>query len=94
MSEVKNTVEFTLGYTNTDFTRKMKFDGVSSAALSGVQSGVLALNASLAAGTDGGLSSFFRSDDYDVTTDPTNPVGIFNGIVAAKAESVEETVVF
>ncbi len=92
MSETKRTAKLTFGYSNTDFTRTYKFDGLSAAGVSGVKAAVLAVNASLTAGTDGGLSTFFRSDDYDVS-DPDNPVGIFNGIVASQTIVEEDEVI-
>lgn len=91
MSDTKNAT-FTFGYSNTDFTRKYKFEGVSTAN-SAIKAGILALNASLAAGTDGGLKDFFRADDYDAS-DSENIVGQFTGIVAAQVDAVEETTIF
>lgn len=63
----KKSVTLTLSYTNTDFTRKMKFEDMNpdTWALSFSLAGVKNINASLAAGTDDGLADFFRSDDYD-----------------------------
>ena len=88
MSEVNNKVKITLGYTNTDFTRNMQFNGVSDSIAAGVKTKCKAVNASLAAGTAGGLSTFFRADDYDAT-DTENIVGNFSGIVAAQIDSTE-----
>lgn len=93
MSEIKNSVTLTLGYSNTEFTRKWKLDGLSAAALPNVKNKILAINASLAAGTDDGLADFFRSDDYN-DSDPNLIVGKFTGIVAAQADSVEEQILF
>lgn len=89
MSETRS-VTMTFGYSNTDVTRKYKFDVVSEEALEAAKDKILAINASLKAGTDGGLSTFFRSDDYDAT-DPENVVGLFTGIVAAQTDEVEAT---
>ena len=89
MSE-KQSVSLTFGYSNTDETRTYKFDVGSLSALELCKGKILAVNASLKAGTDGGLADFFRSDDYDAT-DAENIVGKFTGIVAAKTDSVEET---
>ena len=88
MSETRNSVTLTLGYSNTEFTRKWKLDGLSAAALPNVKSKILAVNASIAGGTDDGLADFFRSDDFD-DSDPNNIIGKFTGIVAAQAESTE-----
>lgn len=90
MSETKNSATFTFGYTNTDFTRKYKVDGISAAGMSGIKAGILALNASMEAGTAGGLSTFFLSDDYDASN-PALVVGNFKGIIAAQSDSVQET---
>lgn len=90
MADIKNSVKITLGYNGTDFQRNMKFDDVANSALSGVKTKCKAVNASLAAGTAGGLSTFFLADDYDAT-DPENIIGNFNGIVAAQIDSSEVT---
>lgn len=90
MADLKNSVTMTLGYSNTDFQRKLKFDGVADSLIPAVKTKIKAVNASLAGGTDGGLSNFFVADDYDAT-DPDNVVGKFNGITAAQIDSVEVT---
>ena len=90
MSEIKNTVTFKLGYKNTESTRQYTIGSISASALSGIESGMNAVNASLAAGTDGGLSSFFRSDDFDASLG----IGTFNQIKEARIESVEEVKIF
>ena len=90
MADIKNSVTLTFGYGGTDFTRKYKFDGVSSAVLNDVKTGILAINASLTAGTDGGLKEFFRADDYD-DSDPSDIIGEFTGIVAAQIDSTQVT---
>lgn len=79
-----NSVTMFFGYEGTDFTRKYKFENVSASALLGVKAGIKAVNASLAAGTAGGLSTFFLADDYNGT------IGAFTGITAAQIDSVEE----
>ena len=85
-----NSVTMTLGYTNTDFTRKIKIDNVANEALSGVKTKILGVNTSLQAGTSGGLDEFFLSDDYDAS-DSENIVGKFSGITAAQIDEVEIT---
>lgn len=87
---IENNVSFTLGYTNTDKTRTYSFNGVSSTALTSVESKIQAINESLAGGTDNGLGVFFRSNDYDASQSK----GIFNKIVSARIESVQETYIF
>lgn len=90
MADIKNSVKITLGYNGTDFQRNMKFDDVANSALADVKAKVKAVNASLAGGTAGGLSTFFRADDYDAT-DPENIIGNFSSIVAAQIDSFEVT---
>lgn len=81
-----NSAKLTFGYTNTDFTRQYTFNNLSTADCEGIKAKVLALNASIAGGTDGDLGDFFISDDYDAT-DSENVIGKFNGIVAAQYEA-------
>lgn len=83
MADVNNSVTLTFGYADTDFTRKYTFGGISATALDAIKTNVLAVNASLSAGTAGGLSSFFLSDAGEH----------FNGIVAAQYETTEETII-
>lgn len=92
MSEIQNSVILKFGYTNTESTRQYTIAGISNAALSGIESGIQAINASLAAGTDDGLSAFFRADDFDDST--ATVVGAFNKITEARIESVEEVKIF
>lgn len=87
MSELKNTVKITLGYDGTDFQRTMKFDSVADSLVSGVKAKCKAINASLAAGTDGGLGEFFRADTYAAGASAT--IGTFNAITAAQIDSTE-----
>lgn len=87
---IKNSVALELGYTNTDFTRTMTIDGLSAAALPNIENKITAINASLAAGTDDGLSAFFRSDDFDASQNK----GTFKKINTARIESVEEVYIF
>lgn len=89
MADPKNTVTITMGYEGTDFTRKMKFDGVADSLLADVKPKIKAINTSLAGGTDGGLGDFFRADDYAAGASST--IGTFNGITAAQIDSVEVT---
>lgn len=84
------TVNATFGYTGTDFTRTYQFGGVSIGALSSIVANVKSLNASLEAGTSGGLDSFFIADDYDAT-DSENIIGKFAGIVALQSQKIEDT---
>lgn len=85
-----NSVTLKFGYTNTEFTRQYKIENVATADLEDVKEKVLAVNASLKAGTADGLEDFFRSDDYDAT-DSENVIGKFNGIVAAQYTTSEVT---
>lgn len=81
-----NSATLTFGYTGTEFTRKYTFNNLTAADCANLKTKVLALNASIAGGTDGGLGDFFISDDYDAT-DPNNIIGKFNGVVAAQYEA-------
>ena len=87
MADLKNTVTITMGYEGTDFQRKIKFDGVADSIVSDVKDKCKAINASLAAGTDGGLGEFFRADTYAAGASAT--IGTFNAITAAQIDSVE-----
>ena len=86
------TLTLTLGYKDTNFTRQMKFGGLSDADLADIKENIAALNASITGGTDDGLAEFFRSDDYDAT-DSQNVVGICTGIVAAEADETTTTII-
>lgn len=57
-----NTLRATFAYENTNETRKYDLD-ISEDAIPNVKEKTLAINASLAAGTAGGMSSFFVSDN-------------------------------
>lgn len=87
MADLKNSVEITMGFKGTDFQRKMKFDGVADSIVADVKDKCKAINASLAAGTDGGLGDFFRADTYAAGASAT--IGTFNAITAAKIDSLE-----
>ncbi len=80
-----NSVTLTLGYTNTDFTRKYKFTDVEVSALPDVKAKVQAYNAAIPAAD----KKVFISDDYDAS-DSENVIGEFAGIIAAQYDSVEE----
>lgn len=81
MADTNNIVTLTLGYANTDFTRKITFGGLSADVLTAVKANILAVNSSLEGGTADGLDTFFLSDTGDN----------FTGIVAAQYETVETT---
>lgn len=85
-----NSATITLGYTGTTSTRKYKFENLTTAQCTALKSKVLALNASIAGGTDDGLTDFFISDDYDAS-DPNNVIGKLSGIIAAQYESTTVT---
>jgi hypothetical protein len=82
-----NSIKLTLGYEGTDFTRNLTIGGVADSVVSGVKANIKALNASIVGGTDGGLSTFFRADDYD----ETEGIGTFSGITAATIVTTETT---
>lgn len=78
-----NSATLTFGYTGTDFTRKYTFDDLTDEACENLKANVLGLNASLEAGTAGGLSAFFISDDFDAT----EGIGYFNAVTEAQYKS-------
>lgn len=84
----------TLGYTNTDFTRKLTISGVAdSFSFNTIEQRAIAVNESLAAGTAGGLEDFFLADDYD-DSDPQNIKGKLNRITNLRVETITETKIF
>lgn len=64
MSDTICAVQIDCSYTNTDYERSYRMNNVNQADLSTVDSKVQAINASLSAGTAGGLSSTFISEDF------------------------------
>ena len=91
MADTKVSVTMTLGYKDTDFTRKLKLDNVSTSALANVKPKIKAVNASLQAGTDGGLGEFFRADTYAASASAT--IGTFTGITAAQIDTAVVNVI-
>lgn len=85
---INRTLELTFAYTGTDFQRTYKIDEVDESALETIKSKILAINASLKAGTDDGLAEFFISDDFD-DSDPNNVIGKFRAIVDAELKITE-----
>lgn len=63
MNETYQDVELYLGYNNSEFIRTITISNVSLSALADVKSKCMAVNASLAASTDGGMSNFFVDDN-------------------------------
>lgn len=85
MSTAQKSLTVECTYTGTDFTRTYNFTKLDTATPQSVQSKIIALNASLAGGTDGGLADFFVSDDYDGTN------GKLKAIKTAKVKFVTTT---
>lgn len=74
-----NSIKLDFGYANTDFTRQYTINNVADSIAAGkeaIRAGVKAINESLAAGTDDGLSAMFPSDDFDAA----ESIGAFNHI--------------
>ncbi len=87
---MNNSIKLTLGYDQSEFTRKMTIGNVADSIASDsatIKQKIQAVNASIAGGTDDGLKDFFRADDYDGTG------GKFSGIVAAQIDSTEVTII-
>lgn len=83
-------IRLTLAYNQTDFTRNiaMSVEDSTAASVDTITNKIDAINASLAAGTDDGMSTFFLSDDYDGVG------GTLARIKSAQVETVEETTIF
>ena len=62
MVDTYQDVELYLGYNNSEFIRTVTISNVSLSAIADVKSKCMAINASLAASTDGGMSNFFVDD--------------------------------
>lgn len=88
---MSNSITITCAYENTDYTRKYKFNDVTSenAIPNTVRTKIQAVNASLAGGNADGLENFFRSDDYD----SENDIGKLQRISAAQIDSLIATVI-
>lgn len=82
-----NSVTLKLTYNGTEFTRSVKLTDVSMEALTDVKDKIIAINASLASGTDDGMAQFFVSDDNDLSQN----IGTLKKITNATIECVEET---
>ena len=80
------------GYDGSDFKRTYTIEMADSIAANDrnnfVRSAVQAINASLSAGTSGGLDDFFVAEDFDGTN------GKFNGIIYAAVTVDTDTVVY
>lgn len=86
---MSNKLRLTFGYEGTSSTRRYTISGIEDSLKSSLKSNIKAVNASLAGGTHGGLSTFFRSDDYDAA----EGIGTFKAITAAQLESTETIVI-
>lgn len=60
-----DSIQLTFGYEYSDLERTYEFDIAESLSSADIKARVLAVNASLAASTDGGLAEFFKSDEGD-----------------------------
>lgn len=76
-------ITLTLGYKNTDFTRKYKLNNVTAEAAAGAKAKIMAYNDNVPEAD----KLVFISDDYD----SANDIGTFEKITAAQYESVEYT---
>ena len=74
-------LKMTFAYENTEDTRQYDFD-VADSVTAACKTEILAINDSLKAGTDGGLSDFFVNEYGDS----------FSRIAAAQLEEINKTV--
>ena len=84
-----NNVTLKLTYNGTEFTRSVKLTDVSTDALPDVKDKIIAINASLASGTDDGMAQFYVSDDNDLSQN----IGTLKKITSATIECIEETLI-
>ena len=84
---MSNSLKLTLGYTDTDYTRNFTLSniGTVASAVSTIKDKIKAVNTSVTGGTDGGMDTFFLSEDYD------GAKGKFAGITAAQIITEEVT---
>lgn len=75
-----------LGYDNTDFKRQITFNDVPESIVASVKQNVINYNSNLPA-TD---KNIFIADDYD----SVQGIGTLSGIVEAKIEHIQETIVY
>lgn len=76
---VSYSVSLTLGYKDSDFTRKYVFDDVEAGSLSSVKANVMEYNDNLPEAD----KMIFIADDFD-DSDQTAVVGTLKGIVSAQ----------
>lgn len=69
-------LNLTFGYKDTDFSRVYAFEVDDSVSSADIVNAIKSVNSSLKGGTDGGLTNFFLSDDYD----SDEGIGTFKGI--------------
>jgi len=80
MATTENSVILTMGYKDTNFTRKYQLNNVDASALVDVKAKVMEYNANLPEQD----KNIFISDDYD----PIAGKGTLTGIVAASYKTV------
>lgn len=86
MSTITNSLTLTTRYSNTDFSRNYKINGIAPEIMPNVESKVEALNASLAAGTAGGLSAVLIADDFNSSTNTGYLEHIDKAVIVSQEE--------
>lgn len=86
MSTITNSLTLTTRYSNTDFSRNYKINGIAPEIMPNVESKVEALNASLAAGTAGGLSAVLIADDFNAATNTGYLEHIDKAVIVSQEE--------
>lgn len=86
MAETSNSLEITLAYSNTEYTRTYKIPDVSDEAIPSIKSKITAYNANIPAAD----KKVFISDDYDAS-DPDAIIGELSRVASARLVTVTET---
>lgn len=81
-----NSLTLTTTYTNTDFTRNYKINGINETLQPHVEDLVTAFNASLAGGTAGGISGIMIADDFDSPSGTGYLKGISRAVIISQEE--------
>ena len=86
MATTTNSLEITLSYSNTNYTRTYKIPDVKDSAIPDIKSKIEAYNSNIPAAD----KKVFISDDYDAS-DPDEIIGEFEKISSARLVTVTES---